>query len=339
MADTSVGQAAIAAETAAKASSTATNIAKGITNKAAGSTPPAENNASTPAGIAANDAAAIDPNAGKEKYVVDGKDRWLTPEQAKAYVQKGLAFEPKISELGRLQQETAQFLQTLKDSPEKILLNPKLGLTPEQVLQKIMGSTKVNDNIKEVVGKWYYENVVAKEAMSPQEREHAEMKAKLAEYEDMTKRQQEEFQQRENDTKVQNALNQIKAQISEAMQDAGVPLDSKVAPNLARRVAQVMQMAHKQGKAITPKDAMAKVKAEIHEYQKAYYDMLDEDKLVDQIGKENAEKVRKYFLKQVKDKENPKSKSFAPAPKRDVRKTISSDDFRDYLQELKNKGK
>lgn len=328
MADTSVGQAAIAAE-AAKAS-TAANISKGVAAKAAGSPPVAEN--------AAAPEAIIDPNAGKEKYVVDGKDRWLSPEQAKAYVQKGLSFEPKISELGRLQQETAQFLQTLKDSPEKILFNPKLGLSPDQVLARIMGSTKVNDQIKDIVGKWYYQNVVEKEAMSPEQREHSEMKSKLAEYEEMNQRQQAEFQQRENDAKVQTALNSIKAQISEAMSEAGVPLDSKIAPSLARRVAQVMQMAYKQGKSVTPKEAMAKVKAEIHEYQKSYYDMLDEDKLVEQIGKDNAEKVRKYFLKQVKDKEMAKAPNTTKAAKRDVRKTINSDDFHDYLQELKNKG-
>ena len=333
MAETSLGQAAIAAD----AAKTAGNIAKAVTAK---TSPVIENKpVSSTKDTAKPEEAVIDPNAGKEKYIVDGKDRWLTPEQAKAYVQKGLAFEPKISELGRLQQETSQFLQTLRDNPEKILLNPKFGVSPDQILQKIMGSTKVNDQIKEVVGQWYYNNVVAKEAMSPQEREHSEMKAKLAEYEDLTRKQQDDFQQRENDAKVQAALNQIKAQISEAMADAGVPLDSKIAPSLARRVAQVMQMGYQQGKTLTPKEAMAKVKAEVFEYQKAYYDMLDEDKLVEQIGTENAEKVRKYFLKQVKEKETVKGgRQNAPTPKRDVRKTMNSDEFRDYLDELK-KGK
>lgn len=333
MADTSVGQAAIAAETASK--SAANNIAKAVEAK---TNPVLDKVIDTSKEVKVNE--VIDLNVGKEKYVVDGKDRWLTPEQAKAYVQKGLSFEPKISELGRLQQETAQFLRTLKESPEKILFNPKLGLSPDQVLAKIMGSTKVNDQIKDIVGQWYYNNVVAKEAMNPQEREHSEMKAKLAEYEDLTKRQQEEFQQRENDAKVQATLNQIKGQISEAMTEAGVPLDSKIAPSLARRVAQVMKMGYKQGKSLTPKEAMARVKAEVFEYQKAYYDMLDEDKLVEQIGKDNAEKVRKYFLKQVKEKESAKVQNSTTKPaKRDVRKTINSDDFHDYLQELKNKGK
>ena len=336
MADTSVGQAAIAAADAAAASKPAANIAKAVTQKATGI--PTGN---VPAKEASKESAvpAQDPNAGKEKYVVNGKEVFLSPEQARAYVQKGLAFEPKMSEFGRLQQETAQFLQTLKTDPEKILFNDKLGLAPDEVLKKIMGSTKVSDSTKEIVGKWYYENVVAPEALSPQERERAEMTKKLANYEAMVEQQKQEGLQRENDARVQAALNLLKGQISEAMSEAGVPLDSKVAPSLARRVAQVMQMGHRQGKAISPKEAMAKVKAEVFEYQKSYYDMLDEDKLVEQIGKENAEKVRKYFLKQVKDKESAKHESSGKAPKRDVRKTMNSDDFHDYLQELKNKGK
>jgi len=82
---------------------------------------------------------------------------------------------------------------------------------------------------------------------------------------------------------------------------------------------------------------MARVKQEVMEYQKAYYDVLDEDKLVEQIGKENAEKVRKHFLKAVKTAEKP-VKDFRPAAKRDDRKTMSPDEFHEYLADLK-KGK
>src|SRR5579864_2513887 len=63
-----------------------------------------------------------DPNAGKEKYIVDGKERYLTPEEARAYVQKGLAFEPRMDQLGRLQQETAAFLDTLSKTPVKLFI-------------------------------------------------------------------------------------------------------------------------------------------------------------------------------------------------------------------------
>lgn len=280
-----------------------------------------------------------DPNAGKEKYVVDGKDRYLSPEEAREYVQKGLAFEPKLSQLGRLQQETAAFLDTLSKDPGKVIYNEKFG-KPHEVLSKILNSTKISDEIKDTLGQWYYNNVVAPAKLSPQEREAAEWKRKAEAYEQMQKEQETQKLNQENEAKVQAALATIKAQISEAMQEAGVPMDSKIAPQMAKRVAQVMQLGYVTGKVITPKEAMAKVKAEMGEYQKAYYDILDEDKLVEQLGKENAEKVRKYYLKAVKDSQkDDKKKDLKLNPKRDERKTMTPDEFRDYLQGLKNKGK
>ena len=279
-----------------------------------------------------------DPNAGKEKYVVDGQDRWLTPAEAKAYVQKGLAFEPKISQLGRLQQETAAFLDTLANDPAKVIYNEKFG-KPADVLKKILASTKVSDEIKDALGQWYYNNVVVTEQMSPEQREAAEWKRKAEEYDTYRQQQESERIDAENNRKVQEALQTIKAQINEAMTEAGVPLDSKIAPQLAKRVAQVMQLGYVTGKVVTPKEAMAKVKQELSEYQKAYYDVLDEDKLVEQLGKENAEKVRKYYLKAVKESEKDKKKDLSkPASKRDERKTMTPDEFRDYLTDLK-KGK
>lgn len=279
-----------------------------------------------------------DPNEGKKRYVVDGQDKWLTPEQADSYVQKGLAFEPKISQLGRLQQETSEFLKLLETDPAKILYNEKFG-KPADVLKKILGSTKVSDEIKDALGQWYYNNVVVKEGMSPEQREAEEMKSKLAEYQAQEQQREQDRLSAEENQRVQQALQTIKAQISEAMQEAGVPMDSKIAPQLAKRVAQIMQLGFVNGKVVTPKEAMAKAKTEFFEYQKAYYDVLDEDKLVEQLGKDNAEKVRKYYLKAVKESEKEKKpNSFKTVAKRDERKTMSSDEFRDYLNELK-KGK
>lgn len=330
MAQTDIGNAGIAA-----------SIAKGIEAKAAG-TPVAKTpegkvaEAKTPEGKIVE--SAIDPNVGKEKYVVDGKEVYLSPDQAKAYVQKGLSFEPKISQLGRLQQETAVFLDTLATDPGKVIYNEKFG-QPEEVLGKILNSTKISDKIKDTIGKWYYQNVIVPGNMSPEQREAAEWKRKAEQYDVSLKQQEEQRIQQDNDQKVQAALNIIKAQISEAMTEAGVPLESKIAPQLARRVAQVMQLGMSAGKPVTPKEAMAKVKAELHEYQKAYYDVLDEDKLVEQLGKENAEKVRKYYLKAVKASEKEVKKDSRPAAKRDERKTMTPDEFRDYLADLKSKGK
>ena len=325
MAETPLGQNAIAAD-AAK------GVSKGIEAKTNPAKPAVEIKNQENGGV------VVDPNLGKEKYVVDGKERYLTSEEAKAYVQKGLAFEPKISELGRLQHETAAFLDALSKDPGKVIYNERFG-KPAEVLAKILNSTKVSDEIKDTLGQWYYNNVVVPGQMSPEQREAAEWKRKAEAHDEMLKQQEISRVEQENNAKVQQALETIKAQISEAMTEPGVPLDSKIAPQLAKRVAQIMQLGYVKGKVVTPKEAMVKAKNEFFEYQKAYYDVLDEDKLVEQLGKENAEKVRKYYLKAVKESgKDVKKISNTPAAKRDERKTMTPDQFRDYLDDLK-KGK
>jgi len=234
------------------AADTVQNIVKGVTDKASGNT---GTNGNSPA-IPVKDAVPVDPNAGKEKYVVDGQDRWLTPEQARAYVQKGISFEPKMDQLGRLQHETAAFIQTLQDDPAKIIYNERFG-TPDEVLGKLLKSTKVSDRLKETLGQWYYDNVIVPEKMSPEQREAEVWKQKAIAHDEMVQRQQEEKLSAENSARVDQALQVIKSQINEAMKEAGVPLDSKIAPNLAKRVAQVMQAGYLQNRVISPKEAMA----------------------------------------------------------------------------------
>ena len=319
---------------------TAANIAKAATDKAAGNNGKQtvlahEPNGKTPQGQAPVEAPAVDPNAGKEKYVVDGQDRWLTPEQARAYVQKGISFEPKMDQLGRLQHETAALLSTLENDPAKVIYNEKFG-KPHEVLAKLLGSTKVSEELKETLGQWYYQNVIVPSKMSPEQREAMEWKQKAEESEAILHQQAQERQAAENQAKVAQAFALLKSQVNEAMSEAGVPLDSKIAPQLAKRVAQVMQSGFLKNQMITPKEAMAIVKREIAEYQRSYYDVLDEDKLVEQLGKENAEKVRKYYLKAVKDADKEKKPNLVPSAKKPgERKTMTPDEFREYLDDLK----
>lgn len=279
---------------------------------------------------------AADPNAGKEKYTVDGQDRWLSPAEARAYVQKGIAFEPKASQLTRLEQETRTFLKTLSDDPGKVIFNEKLG-KPADVLRKVLGSAKVSDDVKEAIGEWYYRNVVVPSEMSPEQRQQEEYKRQAEEFAEYKRQQEETRLSTENEQKVQHALNTIKAQIGEAMQEAGVPMDSKIAPQLAKRVAQIMQLGFVNGKVVTPKEAIAKAKNELVEYKRSYMDGLDGSALIEYVGKDVAEKIRKHFVEQAKggsDAGTPKQRSDKPA-KRDERKVMTPDEFRDYLSDLK----
>lgn len=318
--------------TQAEPKQTAANIAKAVTEKANGKAQSIDPKST--------EQAPVDPNAGKEKYVVNGKEIWLSPEQARAYVQKGIAFEPRVSELMRLQTETGEFLKTLANDPMKILTDKRIGLTPEAVMEKIFASNQISDQMKELTGRWYYENVVARAKMTPEQLKAFEDAQWRAERERADAAARDQMQKQQEQQKLEVALNQIKAQIAEAMKESGLPSnDTPLGAEMARMVADVMRVAHHQRQALTPKQAIEFVKQRIKAVQTAYYDSLEDEALVKEIGEKNAEKVKKYFLKLAKEagKEIPSGQKTAQ-PRKNERKVMGLDQFHDYLDELKKKG-
>lgn len=321
-------------QTQADPKTTAANIVDGIQNKANGKAPEeAPKDGKAPE-------IPVDPNAGKKKYTVNDKEIWLTPEQADAYVQKGIAFEPKVSQLAHLQNEMGAFFKELVDNPMKILTDKRLGLTPEIVLEKILKNGDWSDKQKDIIGNLYYDNVVEPLKLTPEQlkaREDAKWRDKREREDAMAK---DEAIKQENLRRVEAAMAQLKAQVGEAMKESGLPVDgSDISVFFARRAADKMRLARFSGQAITPKDAVAMVKADFKKIQTAWYDILEDDKLVEELGEKNAEKVKKYFLKIVKDVEKKIPVNKNPSTRKGERKTMNMDEFHDQLDELKRNSK
>lgn len=282
----------------------------------------------------------VDPNAGKKKYVVDGQEVYLTPEEVDTWAQKAMGYEKKLTKFSHLQQEMNAFMQTLVEDPMKILTDKRIGLTPEAVLEKIFKSKNISDSFKEKVGQWYYENAVEPLKMTPEQLKAKENEKWRAEREAKDKFEQEEFIKRENMLRVSQAMNQIKAQISEAMKDSGLPNnDSPLGAEMARQVAEVMRVAHLNRQSITPKEAITFVKQRIKQIQLAYYDSLSDEDLFKELGDKNVEKIKKKLLKMVKENSNdlPKTQGQSKS-RRTERDTFNHDDLHDYLDEIKRTG-
>lgn len=322
------------APTQADPKTTAANIVNGIQNKAGGKQVP------QPAPSDTKGAQGItppDPNAGKEKFVIEGKEIWLTPEQLRAYAQKGVAFEPKVTQLGHLQHETRAFLQKLSNDPLSVLTDKRIGLTPDAVLDKLLTSGLINEQGVEKIGRWYYENVVVPGKMDPKDRELMEKDKKLAAYEKEKQDQANRIVMAENKKRAEAAGEQLLSFVREAMKNSGLPdIDTTLGTLMARRTLELHKAARG---SITPQQAIERVDREISQLLSARLDHLDGEALVKRIGEANAEKIKKHFLKLAKDaqKESP-TRSAASIPKRDERKTLSMDEFHDYLDDLKKKG-
>lgn len=324
---------------------TAANISKGAQDRSAGRTPPARG-PETPAdgderGKAK--APASDPNAGKKKYVVEGKEIWLSPDQADAYVQKGIAFEPRMSDLARMKQEFVQLQHAMLNDPGRILTNlaKRANVPIQTMVEKVLSGT-ASDEVKEATGRWYWENVAKRQKMDPKDLQILEQDEKIKALEAQDKKKAEMAVALENRAKVVKALGEVSSQIKETLGELGITnVDSPAAIRLTKEIADVMRVSYFARKPCTAKQAAEVVKARIFDYQKQFYDALDMDKLVETLGKENAEKVRKHFLKAVKEQESGEQKpsSSGRIPKRDERKTMNMDEFHDYLDDLKRTSK
>lgn len=343
-------EAAVATSQAAPDSKvTANSIAKAVTDRATGKAPAARG-PETPAdgdekGKVKAPAATADPNAGKKKYVVEGREVYLTPEQADAYVQKGLAFEPKVSELARMKQEFNQLQEAMLNNPGLILTNlaKRANVPIQAIVEKVLSGT-ASDEVKEATGRWYWENVAKRHQMDPKDREILEKDERIKMLEAQDKQKAEMAIAMENRAKVVKALGDVSAQIKETLTELGIKnVDSAAGIRITKEIADVMRISYFSKQPCTAKQAAEKVKARIHEYQRQFYDDLDMDQLVETLGKDNAEKVRKYFLKTVQDAEKgTRQEGGRPAgavPKRDERKTMNMDEFHDYLDDLKRKSK
>ena len=150
--------------------------------------------------------------------------------------------------------------------------------------------------------------MVRLEKLDPVARELEQTKKDNADLRAAEERRTMDATARENFQRVNAAMGQIKAQISEAVKEVGLVknIDSPLGAQIVKRIADVMRLSHLAKKPITPKEAASKVRAEILSINRLHLDELEGDALVEAIGKENADKVRKYFLKVVKEAEKTK---------------------------------
>ncbi len=319
---------------------TVANIVSGIQNKANGkapaapATPPEKGQQQPPADPSAQ-------QAGKEKYVVEGREVWLTSEQARAYVQKGIAFEPRMDQLARLQQETLQLQRALISDPGKVIANlAKTNNIPlETLVQNVLRGT-ASESVKEAVGKWYYEDVIEPLKLSP-EQLRAREDAKYRETrEEQDKRLAADGIRKENYAKFQAVMSQIKTNIAEAMKESGLPdNNSALGVEMAQMVADTMRLANREQRTITPRQAIEYVKNRLRSVNTAYYETLDGKDLVDALGATVSDRIRKHFLKVAQEAGAPiPPKGQRSAPRNGERKSMDMDEFHEYLDERKNKG-
>lgn len=277
---------------------------------AKGAPPPAP---AKPGAPASNNGAAppVPPKVEEATEVikVNGKEVKVTKAQLVALAQKGAFADEKLRSVQALTNNTSQLLAKLK-TPEgfvEVLHDKSLGASPKEVFRKLLASPAIDDELKEDIARWTYDNIVAKAKKTPEELERDQ---KLTEYErlkaEKAEREKQEAQKAQA-AEVQKVYAAIRGEVTKAI------VADKTFPQTEgaiRAVFDTLRAMNRKGAAITADSigkALTKVKNDHLVHQQAMFDAVeDPEALIRLFGENRALKIAQALVKRIKAKANAK---------------------------------
>ncbi len=153
-------------------------------------------------------------------------------------------------------------------------------------------------------------------AMTPEQRERAELQAKLKAMEEERRKEREERDKSETERLTQQEYERIDTKMTAAISSAGIPKS----PYVVKKIAQYMVDGLSHGVNLEPEDVIGLVKEEVQNDIQELIKALGEDQVESFIGKDIFDKVRKRNV--AKAKQTPAS---AKAAIKDVGAKKSTD--------------
>ncbi len=257
---------------------------------------------------------------------VDGKVINVTEAQLRAYAQKGLFADKALKSVDVLKNSTSNLINKLK-TPEglwEVLNDPALGANPKAVFKKLMASGIVDDELKDEMGQYLYNNDPRiNKSLTP---EQLEQRRKLEEYERM---KSDEQKRKEADLTAQQ-----KAQVDRIYQGVRAEVSKQILADKTfpqtegsiRQVVEKLRVMNRQGVAITTESvtkALDLVKKDHFLHQQTMFDAIqDPEELIKFLGEDRALKISKALVARLKGKQAVKS-SGSPAVRTEGKEKIT----------------
>jgi hypothetical protein len=201
-------------------------------------------------------------------------------EEHAEYMKKNLQLSKKaqksMQESANMKSQVQQFVDLLTKDTKAAL--KQLGIDPKQFAAQVI------------------EEELAKEAMSPEQRELEEHKAELKRIQEERKREKDEFEKREFDRLQQQEYERIDSKMSATIEKSGLPKSAYVMKKMAQYMVDGMEM----GVNLEPEDVIDLVKAEVHDDIRELVQSLGEDSVEQFIGKDVLDKIRKKNISKSK---------------------------------------
>ncbi len=260
-------------------------------------------------------AGAAKPDLATETIKVNGKEVKVTPSQMRALAQKGYFADQQLKSVDVLQGKTKALIDSLK-TPEgllQVLKDPALGASPKEVFRKLMASDVVDDELKEEMSRWVYDNVVVQSKKSPEQIETEKKLARLDALEKQEAAQKEKALSEQQKSQVAQVYAAVRTEVTKQI------VADKTFPQTEgsiRAVVEKLRVMNRHGAPITPENvtkALGLVKKDHILHQQAMLDAFeDPEQLISAIGEARALKIARALATRLKNKGALKT-----APKKD----------------------
>lgn len=210
---------------------------------------------------------------------VDGKEVHLSKEDVIRWAQKGMGVDRKLSEARKKVEVAETFIRLLRENPEAILMNPQ-----------IMGQERFQKLAQD-----YLHKQIQKEMMTPEQRELAELKEKLAQEEAAKKELESKTANERMKALTERYNQQYEKDISDTLATSGLPKTRAT----VKRIAYYLSEGLKRGVELKAADVIDLVRADYTNEIKELYGSLDGDTLAQFLGDENIKKIREAELKKL----------------------------------------
>ncbi|WP_374028328.1 hypothetical protein ACES2J_08325 [Bdellovibrio bacteriovorus] len=257
-------------------------------------------------------------NKRKYKYKVDGQDieeeiDLDNEEEIKRRLSLSKAAYKRMEAAAKTQKQAEQFVRMLQQDPVAVLSNPH-----------IMGQEKFREIAEQFLAKQLEDQM-----MTPEEKYRRGMEEKLKKYEDQ-EREAKQRAEEEQMVKLQEHYQQdYEQKIIKGLQSQGLPKTAKT----VRRMAELMAKSAEHDIDLSPEHLAEIVRQDYINEMKEMFGASEGDTLLNLLGDEVGNKIRKADLAKLRGTASGASQKFQPSegtsPKRE---RIKASDYDSYLK-------
>lgn len=258
------------------------------------------------------------PAEPKKRYKVkvdDTEDEVDEDELVRGY-QRARASNMKFEEAAKIRKQAEKFIETLRTDPRKILANPKLGLDFKKLAEEYLAEQ--------------YEQ----ELLSPEEIEQRKKDRELEEYRSKEQSAQKKQEQEREEQLKEFLRGDYEKKIIGALEKVQIPKTDAC----IKRMISYAKKNIQNGYDLPMEDIAELVREDYLSDVKQMFSSLEGDQLLQMLGNDIADKIRKSDLQKLKSSRKTSGQTQAPTPRHsksndEPKKVLNSADFLRSMRE------